>query len=103
MALIKKHKHIFHILHRQRSQAWGNPIDSPITSGGAIHVDSLSNVRIVDSTFEGNTADGSAEEEHGRGGALYCRSQSTVSVLSSHFESNTAEAGGQSQWAAQRP
>ena len=72
----------------------GNPTDNLTTSGGAIHVDSLSNVRIVDSTFEGNTAVGSAYKEHGRGGALYCRSQSTVSVLSSHFESNTAEAGG---------
>ena len=57
-------------------------------------MDSLSNVRIVDSTFEGNTAVGSANKEHGRGGALYCPPQSTVSVLSSHFESNTAEAGG---------
>ena len=72
----------------------GNPTDNLTTSGGAIHVDSKSNVRIVDSTFEGNTAVGSENKEHGRGGALYCRSQSTVSVLSSHFESNTAEAGG---------
>ena len=92
-ALIKKHKHILHILYRQRSPAHRQPHDSPITSGGAIHVDSLSNVRIVDSTFEGNTAV-EVKEQYGRGGALYCPSQSTFSVLSIHFESNTAEAGG---------
>ena len=49
-----------------------DPTDSPITSGGAIYVESLSNVRIVDSTFEGNTAVGS-EKEHEEEGLFIAR------------------------------
>ena len=73
-----------------------NFIDNSGKNGGALYVDSGSNVTIDNSIFEGNNAFGLEKDENGNGGAIaiYGANTTTVNISNSDFTNNLANVAG---------